>query len=64
VKVPKEVRPLVQAAREAGWGERESRHGLVLYPPEGRPIAIHRSVRPGRTLANMRAVLRARGLDV
>jgi hypothetical protein len=64
--VAKTWRPLVDAARLAGWREKQTRAGLTFYPPDGRPpITIHKS-QPSdkRALKNTRADFRRSGLDV
>lgn len=64
--ISKELRPLYKAAKAAGWRERKSKSGVVLYPPNGaRPVSFHGTTAShGRILENCRKQLRAGGLDV
>lgn len=64
--ITKELRPLYKKAKKAGWRERKSKSGVVLYPPNGAPpVAFHgSSCSRGRVLEQAKRELRAGGLDV
>jgi hypothetical protein len=64
--ISKELRPLYRQAKAAGWRERQSKAGVLLYPPNGgRPVAFHgSSCSRGRVIKQAKAELRAGGLDV
>jgi hypothetical protein len=64
-QVHRDLRPLLEAARAAGWEERPcARGGVVVYPANGgRPIPLHNGVQPG-TVRNVRSQMKRAGLDV
>lgn len=62
----KEYDPLIAAAWDAGWwAERSSKNYIILFPPDGgRFVPVPSTPSGTRTLRNVRAQLRKRGLDV
>lgn len=66
MRIPKQYRDFVKAARAAGWREEQRKDSIVFYPTDGsRPIPVHNSPgSKGPTIANARAQFRRAGLDV
>ena len=63
MKVHRELRPLVKAARNAGWDVSRTSGGHVRFdPPNGRPVFGPWSASDWRSLKNLRAQLRRAGL--
>lgn len=48
----------------AGWRVRETKDGWAFYPPEGRPVHVHRTPSDWRAMKNDVARLRRNGLPV
>ncbi len=66
-RVPREYRPLVEAARAAGWTVTQTRNShLRLVPPskDGTPIVLAGSPSDHRAILNARASLRRQGVSV
>lgn len=65
-KVPKDYKPLVKAAKKAGWSSRNGTKHFIMVSPDGtQQVAIPGS--PGankRSLENTRADFRRAGVPV
>lgn len=65
MKVPRDMKPLVQAAREAGWEVTMSGGGHLRFEaPNGELVFTSSSPSCRRAAANTRAELRRKGLDI
>lgn len=63
----KDLRKLMRKARQAGWRVKKTRAGhLKWYPPAADAAMVVSALTPScsRALANIRAELRKRGLEV
>lgn len=66
-RLPKEVRPLLKAAKKAGCELVNCRDGILVRTPDGEATTmIHasRGVSGGRNLQNLKAQLRGMGVEV
>jgi predicted RNA binding protein YcfA (HicA-like mRNA interferase family) len=64
--IDKEFRPLVKAARKAGWEvlKRKGNNHYAVRAPSGETTLIPTSSRGGKAVADKRATLRRMGLDI
>lgn len=63
--VPKDYRPIVRAALDAGWAQSQTRHGhLKLTGPDGHAVAIPSSSTNPRTLETVKSNLRRHGVEL
>lgn len=57
-------RDILDAVEAAGWPTRKGSKHILVYPPEGRPIAISTTKVGRRSQLNTRSAFRRAGLDV
>jgi hypothetical protein len=61
-------RKVIAACEEAGWRKDESQRHTKLFPPDGgRPLILSkgsRSSTSGRAIANIKADLKRRGVEI
>lgn len=63
--VPKDYRPLVKAAKKAGWILRPKKRHLLLESPDGATlVGFPGTPSDHRSLLNTRAELRRAGVDI
>lgn len=65
MKIQKDFRPLLKAAKDAGWTLHERDKGILLRAPDGKSTQmIHGSNSDFRAVKNLRASLRRAGVRV
>jgi hypothetical protein len=58
----REMRRLLAEVERAGWRMRPSKHGFLVYPPQGSPVTVPGTPGDVRSVRNTAAQLRRAGL--